>query len=51
MTPNAAHITHPVIPGPVAKLYLRNPKTPLSVRYLTSKTVSLYLFLAIASRI
>jgi len=51
MVPNANHITHPVIPGPVAKLYLRNPNTPLSIRYLTSMNISLYLFLAIASRI
>jgi hypothetical protein len=49
--PSAAHITHPVIPGPVAKLYLRNPTTPLEIRYHTGKEISLYLFLAIASRI
>jgi hypothetical protein len=29
--PSAAHITHPVMPGPVAKLYLRNPTTPLLI--------------------
>lgn len=29
ITPSAAHMVHPVIPGPVAKLYLRKPTTPL----------------------
>jgi len=29
IAPSAAHIVHPVIPGPVAKLYFRKPTTPL----------------------
>ena len=34
MIPNASHITHPVTPGPVAKLYSKNPLTPLMMSYV-----------------
>lgn len=29
ITPKASHMIHPVIPGPVAKLSIRNPTIPL----------------------
>jgi hypothetical protein len=29
IVPRESHMIHPVIPGPVAKLYFKNPTTPL----------------------
>lgn len=35
MTPRASHMIHPVIPGPVAKLGIRKPATPLYSQLVT----------------